>query len=192
MRTSPTSGLRPMHAHECQMYDEGDAHFPDAEIIDGEWYCAEWVPMPCTFDPDQPQDHRPDDMPEPGDRCKDCGWDLTWVGGNEWAATFPPESDDPTVITNEGAPVLWLPTDDHVITLAEQSYACGRSTSYVALVAAPATLDEDGGPDSDWWDDVPVGDGHPCGATEHAYYRRTIIAAPNHPDLVGRTHESEG
>lgn len=24
--------------------------------------------------------HRPDDDPEPGDRCKDCGRDLTWRG----------------------------------------------------------------------------------------------------------------
>lgn len=24
--------------------------------------------------------HRPDDDPEPGDRCKDCGRDLTWIG----------------------------------------------------------------------------------------------------------------
>lgn len=29
--------------------------------------------------------HRPDDMPEPGDRCKDCGFAITWVGpGNVW------------------------------------------------------------------------------------------------------------
>lgn len=25
-------------------------------------------------------DARPDDSPEPGDRCKDCGEDITWVG----------------------------------------------------------------------------------------------------------------
>lgn len=29
-------------------------------------------------------DHRPDDDPEPGDRCKDCGVRLTWIGGNDW------------------------------------------------------------------------------------------------------------
>lgn len=26
------------------------------------------------------EDKRPDDDPEPGDRCKGCGRDLTWVG----------------------------------------------------------------------------------------------------------------
>lgn len=25
-------------------------------------------------------DARPDDDPEPGDRCKDCGEDITWTG----------------------------------------------------------------------------------------------------------------
>ena len=29
---------------------------------------------------------RPDDDPEPGDRCKDCGKDITWLGPsyNDW------------------------------------------------------------------------------------------------------------
>ncbi len=25
-------------------------------------------------------DARPDDLPEPGDRCKDCGENITWIG----------------------------------------------------------------------------------------------------------------
>lgn len=25
-------------------------------------------------------EHRPDDLPEPGDRCKYCGTDITWIG----------------------------------------------------------------------------------------------------------------
>lgn len=30
--------------------------------------------------------HRPDDLPEPGDRCKDCGFAITWEGPgqNDW------------------------------------------------------------------------------------------------------------
>lgn len=39
--------------------------------------------------------HRPDDMPEPGDRCKDCHHDLTWVGPeldpSGWGAVCSPE-----------------------------------------------------------------------------------------------------
>lgn len=41
---------------------------------------------PCT------NGHRPDDMPEPGDRCKDCGWSLSWEGPGayDWIAVDPP------------------------------------------------------------------------------------------------------
>lgn len=40
-------------------------------------------PRPCM------DGHRPDDEPEPGDRCKDCGRFLTWVGPThlDWQLT---------------------------------------------------------------------------------------------------------
>jgi hypothetical protein len=27
---------------------------------------------------------RPDDLPEPGDRCKDCGQSITWIGPSQY------------------------------------------------------------------------------------------------------------
>ena len=27
---------------------------------------------------------RPDDNPEPGDRCKDCGFPITWLGPSQY------------------------------------------------------------------------------------------------------------
>jgi hypothetical protein len=35
---------------------------------------------------------RPDDDPEPGDRCKECGQSVTWLGPNftDWLHTAPP------------------------------------------------------------------------------------------------------
>lgn len=37
--------------------------------------------------------HRPDDSPDKGDRCKDCGCALTWVGPGmgDWIATDDPK-----------------------------------------------------------------------------------------------------
>jgi hypothetical protein len=37
-----------------------------------------WNGMPVLNAYDHPA--RPDDDPEPGDRCKDCGEDITWIG----------------------------------------------------------------------------------------------------------------
>jgi hypothetical protein len=36
-------------------------------------------------EPGKVYDHepRPDDMPEPGNRCKDCGEDITWMGPSQ-------------------------------------------------------------------------------------------------------------
>lgn len=40
-----------------------------------------WVynPSPADEDPCDGR-HRPDDLPAPGDRCKDCGREITWDG----------------------------------------------------------------------------------------------------------------
>lgn len=44
---------------------------------------------------DEQYDHaaRPDDLPEPGDRCKDCGAAITWIGpdpASDWGHAEPP------------------------------------------------------------------------------------------------------
>ena len=44
---------------------------------------------------DEEYDHpaRPDDLPEPGDRCKDCGAAITWIGpdpASDWGHAEPP------------------------------------------------------------------------------------------------------
>ncbi|TDC92373.1 hypothetical protein E1161_13455 [Saccharopolyspora aridisoli] len=37
--------------------------------------------------------HRPDDMPDKGDRCKDCGRPITWLGPSmyDWELAYSPE-----------------------------------------------------------------------------------------------------
>lgn len=36
----------------------------------------DWRPSTHLYD----HDARPDDLPEPGDRCKTCGEPITWMG----------------------------------------------------------------------------------------------------------------
>lgn len=43
----------------------------------GDWLVGHRLETPGkTYD----HDPVPDDMPEPGDRCKKCGEDITWIG----------------------------------------------------------------------------------------------------------------
>lgn len=73
--------------------------------------------------------------------------------------------------------------------LISNTYECGRTSSNRVDVRPP-----DGELD-DWWDEVVhplTGDGHPCGASEHALYEALVVAAPGRPDLVGATQTWEG
>jgi hypothetical protein len=51
---------------------------------------ARWLELtgksPCGCEPCELGQHRPDDDPEPGNRCKDCGNAITWrgPGPNDW------------------------------------------------------------------------------------------------------------
>lgn len=42
--------------------------------------CGDLDPADPPFFPCDVTGHRPDDLPEPGDRCKECRRELTWVG----------------------------------------------------------------------------------------------------------------
>lgn len=57
-------------------------------ILENDGY-DELVPAPYDrlATPGKVYDHdpRPDDMPEPGDRCRECGEDITWVGPDLYA-----------------------------------------------------------------------------------------------------------
>lgn len=78
-----------------------------------------------------------------------------------------------------------------VTVLIENSYACGRESTREVQVPPPAP-----GQDLQEWFDERVnehtGDGHPCGASEHALYEARIIAAPDRPELVGEHTSWEG
>ncbi len=54
----------------------------DREVIDVGWA--------------EPYDHaaRPDDLAEPGDRCKDCGENITWIGPSVFDWIHLGEADD--------------------------------------------------------------------------------------------------
>lgn len=73
-------------AYWCVVVRDGEELSADRirEIAEGGSTVAEAgvVVEPKTYD----HDARPDDLPEPGDRCKDCGAAVTWVGpsGNDW------------------------------------------------------------------------------------------------------------
>jgi len=61
-------------------------HLADSKDIDGEYIAdkargdyldeVKETRVAKTYD----HEARPDDLPEPGDRCKDCGEDITWMG----------------------------------------------------------------------------------------------------------------
>lgn len=81
---------------------------------------------------------------------------------------------------------------DTVTVLVENTYTCGRESSSVHQVALPP-LDQDL---DEWWNDSVhelTGDGHPCGASEHALYTATITSEPCYSDgLLGASFEWEG
>lgn len=80
--------------------------------------------------------------------------------------------------------LLALLPDETVTILVENTYACGRESSTTVTLPAPAELTDD------WWQEnvhQHSGDGHPCGAREHAMYEATITASTR-PELVGTTH----
>lgn len=71
------------------------------------------------------------------------------------------------------------------------TYRCGRSASREVHLAPPLP-DE---PLSGWWDRVVLpetGDGHPCGASEHALYEAEVVAAPSEPGMAGAMTSWEG
>lgn len=71
----------------------------------------------------------------------------------------------------------------------ENTYACGRQSEAVVLMPAPTAEDDM----DEWWHEVPSGDGHSCGATEHAMYECTIIDAPHgFSHLIGINYTTEG
>lgn len=84
-------------------------------------------------------------------------------------------------------------TVEPVTVAVENTYSCGRESEAVLQLPPPRSLGE--GDLTAWWEEVvnPVtGDGHPCGAREHALYEVTVLEAPGLPELVGRTYEWEG
>jgi hypothetical protein len=48
----------------------------------GAWQWVKDFPTKAEAEDFTKHDARPDDNPEPGDRCKDCGQPITWVGPN--------------------------------------------------------------------------------------------------------------
>lgn len=67
------------------------------------------VPNPpflwCPGKPCPDGKHRPDDDPTPGDRCKDCGRELTWrgPGPNDWDVVEPEPEPEPIAL--DGPPL---------------------------------------------------------------------------------------
>ena len=53
---------------------------PPRDDVVGPVEALESTACPSPFPPCQDGQHRPDDMPEPGDRCRRCGHALTWNG----------------------------------------------------------------------------------------------------------------
>lgn len=73
--------------HDAAPYLWGDDHDPDPDD-EAVKLARRWEVERC--------EHRPDDLPEPGDRCKDCGVDLTWTGPGmgDYAPAFGWENKD--------------------------------------------------------------------------------------------------
>lgn len=73
----------------------------------------------------------------------------------------------------------------------DNTYACGRESTSEHDVRGPLQGESLG----TWWDEVVhelTGDGHPCGASEHALYEATVIEADD-PELnPGDTYSWEG
>lgn len=73
----------------------------------------------------------------------------------------------------------------------ENSYECGRVSNSIEHVRNPLP----GESVEDWWALVvqPVtGDGHPCGSTDHAFYRATITRIDDPELRPGDTMTWEG
>jgi hypothetical protein len=71
------------------------------------------------------------------------------------------------------------------------TYACGRESTRITRVRGPVP----GEGLDDWWQDVVhplTGDGHPCGASEHALYEATVVRADDPELLPGDTYTWEG
>lgn len=69
-----------------------------------------------------------------------------------------------------------------VTVTVDNAYACGRTSQITTTVTAPLTTEIP----EDWWcEQVPSGDGHPCGAREHALYTYEITASTDRPELIG-------
>lgn len=64
--------------HDCAPYFWGNDHEPDPDD-DAKIAALRYIVDHCEHT-------RADDLPEPGDRCKDCGIGLVWVGPgmNDW------------------------------------------------------------------------------------------------------------
>lgn len=83
----------------------------------------------------------------------------------------------------------WVPYRTVTVQVTN-SYACGRTSDGSGEVECPPP-----GADMErWWnEEVTTGDGHPCGAGEHALYEALIVAAPlDRPDLIGLSMSWEG
>lgn len=59
--------------HDCApWFVDGDHRHELLVPQDAQLEALRWIVDHCQ--------HRPDDLPEPGDRCKDCGIAITWTG----------------------------------------------------------------------------------------------------------------
>jgi hypothetical protein len=83
------------------------------------------------------------------------------------------------------------PVNESVTVLIENTYACGQESSIRVEVPAPR---QGQNLDSWWEDDVfdKTGDGHSCGASEHALCEVRIVEAPGRPELISETTSWEG
>lgn len=69
--------------HDSAAWFWGGDHDPDLDAA-AEKLARQYEVTHC--------EHRPDDLPEPGDRCKYCGIKLTWVGPSpitDWEPVWP-------------------------------------------------------------------------------------------------------
>jgi hypothetical protein len=103
---------------------------------------------------------------------------LVYASGEDWRSVLD------TALSN-----FHHETDESVVVHVENTYTCGRQSEAWEIVPVP-DVDED--MDAWWAEKVPTGDGHPCGAHEHALYECKIVVAPDRPELVGLSYGSEG
>jgi len=72
-----------------QLEDFAAAHVAGMHEFAPREFCPDCKPRRSRAYEVEHCEHRPDDLPEPGDRCKDCGVAITWMGPGpyDWAPT---------------------------------------------------------------------------------------------------------